>query len=80
MKILKTIFGHTGSRVWFIVTTSVIALLLVVSILMSTVFFSVFVSILGGRRAVFSSGDVQVYQSDYDSKEETLEAANGLYE
>lgn len=80
MNVIKTIFGNSGSRVWFIVTVTVIALLLTVSLLMTITFGDVFASLLGGRRVVYSDEYSPMYTSDYESKEATLEAANAFNE
>lgn len=80
MKIFKTIFSKRVSRIWFIVSASVIVFLLIASILVTTVFGTVFISLLGNRRAVFAQGSEPVYESDYDSKAKTLAAANAFNE
>lgn len=80
MNNFKKIFRNKGSRVWFIVSTALLAFFLVASILITTVFLSVFDSLLGSKRAVFSNAYSPIYESDYDSKKATLEAANDYNE
>lgn len=78
--IFKSIFGRKGSRIWFIVTSAVLVLLLVVNVVANTVLYEVLASVLGGKRAAFASGGELIYESDYDSKKETLKKANEFNE
>ena len=80
MKFVKTIWKKQHSRVWFIVTCALVVLLAVVTVLSATVFFETFSSVLGGKRPVFADGIESVYLPDYESKEDTLEAANAFNE
>ena len=73
---LKTIFVKKISRVWFIVTAVVLALLIVVNVLACTTFYTVLASVLGGRRAVYAEGSEAIYLSDYQSKADVLAAAD----
>lgn len=80
MNIIKTIFKNTGTRVWLFVSLAVIALLLVVTILMSTTFYSIMSTVLGGRTPVFDTGSnvVAAYESEYTTKQASYEAGNAL--
>lgn len=78
--IFKTIFGKKGSRIWFIVTAVLLALLLVINIVANSVLYEVLASVFGGRRAAYASDSKFIYESDYDSKKETLEKANEFNE
>ena len=81
MKITQVLFRNKGARVWFIVTMSVIAFLLVLTILASTVFYSLISTVLGGERRITGDGeDSGIYKSDYATKEEAYNAANELNE
>lgn len=61
-------------------TCALVVLLAVVTVLSATVFFETFSSVLGGKRPVFADGIESVYLPDYESKEDTLEAANAFNE
>ena len=63
-KALKTIFGNKGSRIWFIVTASVLAFLLIVSLVLTQIVFlnNTINTVLGGARKVLVSGDPSKYQ------------------
>lgn len=73
--IFGTIFAKKISRIWFIVTAVVLALLIVINVLASTTFYTVFASVLGGRRAKYAEESEAIYLPDYDSKEAVLAAA-----
>ena len=49
MNFFKTIFKYTRSRVWFIVSVSVIVFFVVVGLLAEFVFFTVIGNVLGAR-------------------------------
>lgn len=74
--VFKSIFSKKISRIWFIVTATLLALLIVINALACTSFYTVLASVLGGRRAVYADGTEGVYMSDYESKAATLDAAN----
>ena len=78
MNFFQVLFGDKKSRTWFIVAVSVIAFLLVLTILAETLLFTLFVSILGGRSNV--KGEGAYFYSDYETKEEVLAAGNELNE
>ena len=63
MNFFQVLFGDKKSRTWFIVAVSVIAFLLVLTILAETLLFTLFVSILGGRSNV--KGEGAYFYSDY---------------
>lgn len=67
--------GKKGFIVWASVASSVIALLLIVTILASTVFFTLINTVFGGKRPIFAPGVEAYYLTDYTSKEEVFEAA-----
>ena len=58
---MKTIFKNLSSRIWLIVTAVVTAIVLVVSILMTTTFYPLFCFLLGGPSIV----DVDTESYDY---------------
>lgn len=82
MKVFKLIFGRRGSRVWFIVTALVMALLIVVTTLASTVFFNLFCRVLTSRRPIYAEEIDPIYLVDegHTSKQATLALANELVE
>lgn len=63
-------------RVWLIMTAIVLVLLIVVNIA-AFIFYELLNIVMpgGGERPAFSSS-AEIYESDYNSKEETFEAAN----
>lgn len=82
MNIFKIIFGKLGSRVWFITSVTLVILFTIISVLLVTVFYDVFVSFLGGQRAIYAEGTEAVYEYDsrYDTKAKTFDAANSFNE
>lgn len=78
--IFKAIFSKKMSRIWFIVTSAVLVLFIVVNVLASATFYTVLASVFGGRRAEYADGNEAIYKSDYDSKEATLAAAEKFNE
>lgn len=84
MKILKTIFKNIHSRIWFIVTSVMLILVLVITLILSLNVFikNTFDSVFGPGKAIID-GDESQYQyftSDYSSKAETLAKARELNE
>lgn len=76
---MKKIFKNRFSRIWFIVSVSVLAFLLVASILLSTVLYNVVSIVLGDKRRVSSSGqEVTLYESDYTDKADALSKSNAI--
>lgn len=78
MNPFKAIFKRRGSIVWFSVTLAVIALLLVVTILVTGPFRSIIGTVLGGPGPIMREGVEEIYTSDYDSKKESKEAGDEL--
>lgn len=64
-KVIKTFFGNKGSRVWFNVSASVLAFLLIASLIVTQVVFlnNTINTVLGGARKVLVSGDPTVYDT-----------------
>ena len=64
MKVMKSIFGNRCSRVWFIVTACVLAVLLTCSLIVTKVVFisNTFNTLFGGQRKVLVDGDPSNYQ------------------
>lgn len=81
-KIAKIIFGDKGARIWFIVSSVLTVVLLVITILATTVLYELLSSVIGGSKRIVdgSSEQAALYKSDYDSKQEAYEAANLLNE
>lgn len=79
MNIFNTIFKNKGSRVWFIVSFSVIVFFLVVVILAETVFFDLLIPVLG-KRMEKSFGGGTYYVSDYEDKEDAFTKSNLINE
>lgn len=78
MNIIKTIFKNTGSRIWFIVTIVVLALLITATILLSGILRSIVGTVLGGPGPIQREGVTAIYKSDYDSKQASKEAGDAL--
>lgn len=74
---LKNLFSTKSGKRWGIISCSVIAFLLLVTILTTTVFYELLCTTLGGKRAVRNGGN-EVYKADYKSKDEVYKAANEL--
>lgn len=72
---------NTNKMVWRLLSCGLVILLLVINVLSLTVFENLFNIVLpGGRKAIYADGIEAVYQSDYESKEDTLKAANAFNE
>lgn len=78
MKVLKTIFGHLGSRIWAIVSVGLVILFTVATVLSTTVFYQLFNIVMpgGGERPVFDPNIEPIYVSAYKSKDEAFDKAN----
>lgn len=77
MNIVKAIFKNRASRIWFIVTVSLLVIFTVVSVVASTAFFDILGLVMpgGGKRAVYAEGVEPIYTTEYRSKKEVHEAA-----
>lgn len=81
MNTFKRIFASRGSKVWAIVSISVIALMLTVTILASTVFYNfLIITPLGGERVIYADGREPSFAKETASKEDALAQANALNE
>lgn len=79
MNIFKRIFARKSSIVWASVSAFLIVLALVVSILMFTVFDTVFNFAFGGPRAIYAEGTVSMYPATLSmNKQEAFENANAM--
>lgn len=74
---VKDLFSVKSVKRWAIIGGSVLALLTVVTILTSTVFYELICTTLGGKRAIRGEGET-VYSADYATKDEVYDAANEL--
>ena len=72
--------GKKGLIVLGSVGGFILVLLLVVTILTTTVFYRILGVVIGGERLKYSDEYPLIYTSDYESKADTLEAANALNE
>ena len=77
---MKLIFGNLGTRVWFIVTVAVVALLVAVTVLTTAVFYELLNSVMpgGGERPVYAANATEIYTRDegYSNKEEAVATSN----
>ena len=80
MNIFKTIFGHTASRVWFIVTAIIVVLGIVVNILATTLLYTIVCQFLGRPRAITADGVEQVFVADFDNKEDARKNGESVNE
>lgn len=78
MNKILMIFKNRLSLIWFIVTAAVLVLAITVNILASTIFYSLICIPFGGERAILGGGVQQVYEREYDTKEEAKQAGNAL--
>ena len=78
MNVIKAIFGHARSLIWFIVSVVLIVLIVVVAVLGETVLFEVFRMVLGDRN-IEAHGGIY-YTSEYEDKEDALERSNAYNE
>ncbi len=78
MKIIKAIFKSIGGRVWFSITVVLLALLIVVTTLATTMFRSIIGTVLGGPMPVMADGVEAIYTSDYKTKAESKKAGDEL--
>lgn len=79
MNVVKAIFGHAHSRIWFIVTVALIALLIVANI-MASIYGGVISLALGGDRAIEVEDEeaIEYYTSVTASKDEATDQAFAL--
>lgn len=83
MGIIKAIFANRHSRIWFIVTVSMVTLLTVLSILMTTVFYSLIAILWGDMRRITGDGDgtgEKIYTADFATKNEARLNAESVNE
>ena len=71
-------FFSAGTITWLSVTAVVMAVLIVLTVLENGLLRSIFGTVLGGRTPVFGDNSVEIYTSEYDSKEQSVEAGNEL--
>ena len=79
MNVVKAIFGHAHSRIWFIVTVALIALLIVANI-MASIYGGVISLALGGDRAIEVEDEeaIEYYTPVTASKDEATDQAFAL--
>ena len=76
---LGKIWKSSAGKVWMIVGAALIVLALVVSILLSTVFYDVVGLVFGRRRPIYAEGIVSMYPAlNSTSKEEAFANSNAL--
>ena len=81
MNFFGTLFKNKMSRVWFIVSASIIVFMIVVNILLTGVLYGVVSIVLGRERAIYKEGGVQAaYVTETESKKAALEKANKINE
>lgn len=73
-------FKYKKTRVWFIVTAVVLAFVILINVLASTVFYSLLSIVLGRERAILGTGVEPVYFKKYQTKEEARLAGNAVNE
>lgn len=78
MKGFKRIFKSTGVRVWVSVAVILLAAVIVVSCLTTTMFRSIIDTVLGGPVPIYNDELTPVFESDYSDKRQVLEAGNAL--
>lgn len=75
---IKFIWKHLWTRIWMVVTSVMLVLLLVVSLVTTQNEFiaGTLNIVLGGTRPVLAEGIEKIYEGDYSTKADVLEAAN----
>lgn len=74
---MATIFKNKKSRIWLIVTAALVALMLVVTILTQTMFYSFLCLVLDRPKPVYKEGALAMYSTDtVGSKKEAKDFAN----
>lgn len=74
LKVLK----RKGTIIWLTVTALLTALLITVTVLGNTVLEPILGTVLGGPKPIKGENSLEIYSSDYKSKEEATEAGNAL--
>lgn len=74
----KSIFKNAGSLVWFIVSTVVVILLVVVTVLENTILQPILITVLGSKKPIFGDDNLKIFTSEYESKKEATEDGNDL--
>ncbi len=76
---MKKFIKNKLSRIWFIVTCVILALLIVVTSLSSTVFYRAICTFLGEERnSISGEGGGEYFATEYNTKEKAVEYANGI--
>lgn len=75
-----SVFHKKRTIVWAVSSGVLTAFLVTLTVLSNTGLYTVFSSLLGGKRAVYADGASAIYSADYDSKEDTLKASNKFNE
>lgn len=80
MKNKQTKSSVAGVIVWSVVSVVLVAILAVVTVLENTLLEPIITTVLGGPTPIKGKNSLDIYSSDYSSKEEVLEAGNALNE
>lgn len=75
---MKEFFKYKLTRIWFIVTCAVLAFLIVLTSLASTVFYRAVCTFLGEERNSISGNAGDYYTTEFDTKEKAVAHANDV--
>ncbi len=79
MKAKQSVFSHKPVKVWCIITSILLVLVLVISLVLTqSVFISGTMDLLFGKKRAVVSENSGAYPSDYENKSEVLAAANAF--
>lgn len=79
MNPFKFLFSHKSTKRWFITTTVILTVVLIVSlVLVQSVFISGTFDVMFGKKRAVVSENTETYQMDYANKSEVLAAANAF--
>ena len=70
---MRTIIKNKGSRIWLIVTSIVLVVMLVLNYLVTVPYYSVVCLVLGSKRAIYEEGTEAAYPYQTESKEQARE-------
>lgn len=78
MRTIKAIFKSVSGWIWFSVSIILIAVMIVASILTTTTFRTIINTVLGGPVPIYNEDVERIYKSDYNNKDEVLQAGKAL--
>ena len=74
----KVVFTSAKSLAWFIVSTFLIILLIVLTVLEYGMLGPILGTVLGGAKPIYGENNLNIYKSEYATKEASTQAGNEL--